>query len=128
MELDYTVQAQKPHTEAVQAVIDSTHAHGFKVQYVHDVAETLAVKGFHRDPVTIVEMCNAEYASKVLEKDVRIALMLPCPIVVYDQGDETFIATMRPTLIGAFFPEADIGDVADQVEQAIVAVIDEAAA
>ena len=41
-----------------------------------DVA--LAEKGFPRAPLKIIEICNAKYASQVLNEDVRIFLMLPC--------------------------------------------------
>ena len=128
MELDYTVSTDKTFDEAVSAVTARTAAHGFKVQFVHDVAATLAEKGFVREPVTIIEMCNAKYASQVLARDVKIGLMLPCPVMVYEEDGQVFISTMRPSLIGGFFPEAGIDDVAAEVEAVIVRIIDEAAA
>lgn len=124
MQLDYTVRTEKSFDEAVEAVVQATADAGFKVQFVHDVAATLAEKGFERERVTIVEVCNAKYASEVLAADVRIGLMLPCPIMVYAQGGRVFITTMRPTLIGGFFPEADIADVASAVEEILTGVID----
>jgi len=127
MELDYTVTTRRSYGDAVGAVIAATEAHGFRVQFVHDVAATLAEKGFDREPVTIVEICSARYASQVLERDVKIGLMLPCPIMVYEQGGEVSIATMRPSLIAGFFPQADVGAVAAEVESVIVQIIDEAA-
>jgi uncharacterized protein (DUF302 family) len=128
MELDYTVSTTKSHADAVASVIELTAEHGFRVQFVHDVQATLAEKGFARDPLTIVEMCNAKFASQVLAADPKIGLMLPCPIMVYVEGGQTLISTMRPTLIGGFFPEAGIDDVAAEVEQVLLAIIDEAAA
>lgn len=128
MQLDYTVPTHKSCDQAVQAVIDRVEAHGFRVQFVHDIAGTLAEKGFPREKVTIVEMCNARYASEVLAADVKIGLMLPCPVMIYVENGRTFISTMRPSLIAGFFPDADIAQVAGEVEQVITAIIDEAAA
>jgi uncharacterized protein (DUF302 family) len=128
MDMDYTVGTGKPFDEAVAAVVQATTDAGFKVQFVHDVAATLAEKGFARERVTIVEICNAKYASQVLAADVRIGLMLPCPIMVYAEGGSVFISTMRPTLISGFFPEAHVDDVAAEVEEIVIAVIDRAAA
>lgn len=128
MRVDYTVPTRKSYADAVQAVVDATQAHGFKVQFTHDVAETLAERGFSREPVTLVEVCQAKHAAKVLEADVNIGLMLPCPIMVYEKAGEVLIATMRPTLIGAFFPEAGIDGVAAEVEKVLFEVVDEAAA
>jgi uncharacterized protein (DUF302 family) len=128
VQLDYTVSTKKPYAEAVAAVQEAAVAHSFRVQFVHDVRATLAEKGFDREPVTIVEMCNAKYASETLARDVKIGLMLPCPIMVYAENGQAFISTMRPTLIGGFFPEAGIQDVAAAVEDVLVGVIDSAAA
>ena len=128
MQLDYTVETAKPFDEAVEAVLERAAAGNFTVQFVHDVAATLAEKGFPRDRVTIVEMCNARYASAVLARDVKIGLMLPCPVMIYIENGRTFISTMKPSLIGRFFPEADLGEVAAEVESIICRIIDEAAA
>lgn len=127
MKTDYTVQTEKPFADAVEAVQERAAANGFRVQFVHDVAATLAEKGFAREPVTIVEMCNAKHAAQVLAADVKIGLMLPCPVMVYAENDGVFISTMLPTLLASFFPEAGIEDVAHEVEEAILRIVDEAA-
>lgn len=127
MQLDYTVHTDKDFDQAVEAVTQATADAGFRVLFIHDVAATLAEKGFNRERVTIVEMCNAKFASQVLAADVKIGLMLPCPIMVYAEKDEVFITTMRATLIGDFFPDADISTVAAQVEEVLIGVVDAAA-
>jgi uncharacterized protein (DUF302 family) len=128
MQLDYTVKTDKAFDEAVRAVVDAAGANGFRVQCVHDVKATLAEKGFEREPLSIVEMCNARYAYDVLARDVKIGLMLPCPVMVYEQAGEVHISTMRPTLIADFFPEAALEDVAGEVEGFIVKIMNDAAA
>ena len=128
MQLDYTIESKKSFDDTVEALLEKAAANNFMVQFVHDVSATLAEKGFERERVTIVEMCNAKYASRVLAADVKIGLMLPCPIMVYAEDGKVFISTMRPTLIGGFFPEAGIEDVAKAVEDVLVGVIDSAAA
>ena len=127
MQIDYTVSTEKPYAQAVRAVTEAAVAHGYRVQFVHDVAQTLAEKGFDREPVTIVEMCNARHASEVLARDVKIGLMLPCPVMVYELSGDVSISTMRPSLIGAFFPEAHLEEIAAEVEADIIAIVDEAA-
>jgi uncharacterized protein (DUF302 family) len=127
MKLDYTVPTSKDFDAAVEAVVQLTKEAGFRVLFVHDVSATLAEKGFERERVTIVEMCNAKYASQVLAADVKIGLMLPCPIMVYAEEAKVFISTMRPSLIGGFFPEAGISEVAGQVEDVLVGILDKAA-
>lgn len=127
MSIDFTLTTDKPYDEAVRAVVDAAQQHGFRVQFVHDVAETLAERGFEREPVTIVEMCNAKHASQVLAQDVLIGLMLPCPVMVYEQDGAVRLSTMRPTLMSSMFPDANIADVAAEVEVKIVAIVQDAA-
>jgi uncharacterized protein (DUF302 family) len=127
MQIDFTLPTDKCYTEAIQAVIDAAAVHGFRVQFVHDVAETLAEKGFDREPITIVEMCNAKYASQVLAEDVLIGLMLPCPVMVYEKDGAVLISTMRPTLMGEFFEGPAIEAAAAEVEAKIFAIVEDAA-
>ncbi|TDB39545.1 MAG: DUF302 domain-containing protein [Actinobacteria bacterium] len=126
MQFDYTVTTQKSFAEAVEAVQTALTDSGFRVQFVHDVQETLAEKGFEREPLTIIETCNAKHAHAVLAADPKIALMLPCPVVVYEQNGERFISTLKPSVIGDFYPEADIADAAAAVEKVLVGVIETA--
>ena len=123
---DYTVTSSKSVAEAVSDVEKKTAEKGFRVLYTHDAARTLAEKGFSRSPLQIVEVCNAKYASQVLEKDVKIALMLPCPISVYSEAGLTHISTMLPTAITLFYPDAGIEGLAAEVEKVVISIVDEA--
>ncbi len=122
----YTVSSSKSFDAAVSAVEQKTAEKGFRVLHTHDVAGTLAEKGFAREPLKIVEVCNARYASEVLAKDISIALLLPCPIAVYTKSGKTFISTMKPSVLADFYPEADISGTAAQVEKAVLQIVDEA--
>ena len=121
-----TFLTQKSFDDAVAAIEKKTAEKGFRVLHTHDVAATLAGKGFRRDPLKIIEICNAKYASQVLEKDVKLSLMLPCPISVYVQDGKTCISTLLPSSIVEFFPEAGIETIAAEVERAVLEIIEEA--
>jgi uncharacterized protein (DUF302 family) len=123
---EYTTETKKSFDAAVQAVEAKSAEKGFRVLHTHDVAATLAEKGFPREPLKIVEVCNARYASEVLKKDVKIALMLPCPISVYTEGGKTYISTMLPTTLADFYPKAGVEAVAAEVEKAVLEIINEA--
>ena len=124
--LDYTVGTEKSFGDAVASVERSAAANGFRVLHTHDFAATLAEKGFPREPLSVVEICNAKYASEVLAKDVRLALMLPCPISVYQEAGSTHISTMLPSALTSLFPDAGIEETARAVEAAVLRIIDEA--
>lgn len=124
---EYTIQTAKSVDHAVQAVEQITLTKGFRVLHVHDVAATLAEKGFAREPLKIIEICSAKYAHEVLQKDIRTAFMLPCPIIVYARDGKTHIGTMLPGMMKDFFPKAGIEAVADLVEKVALEIVNEAA-
>ncbi|MBA3975710.1 MAG: hypothetical protein C0504_16010 [Candidatus Solibacter sp.] len=121
-----TVTTEKTFDEAVEAVERKAAEKGFRVLHTHDVAATLAEKGFPRSPLKIIEICNAKYASQVLARDVKISLMLPCPISVFVQQDKTHISTLLPSSISQFYPEAGIEELAGEVEAIVLQIVDEA--
>ncbi|MGE0127635.1 MAG: DUF302 domain-containing protein [Blastocatellales bacterium] len=123
---EYTVTTNKSFEEAVEAIQQKATENGFRVLHTHDVAATLAEKGFPREPLKIIEICNAKYASQVLDKDVKVSLMLPCPISVYVQAGKTYLSTLLPTSITEFFPQAGIEALASEVESVVLKIISEA--
>ena len=125
-EFELTVTSDKKFEDVVAAVEQVSAAKGFRVLHTHDVAATLAERGFAREPLKIVEICNARYASQVLARDVKISLMLPCPISVYVEEGKTHISTMLPTAIIEFFPNAGIEELAVAVEQVVVEIVEQA--
>ncbi len=122
---DYTVETNKTFDEAVSAIETKSKEKGFGVLHIHDVKATLASKGFDREPLKIIEICNAKYASQVLAKDIKISLMLPCPISVYVEDGKTYISTLRPKVISDFYPRADIQSVAEEVDRIVLSIVDE---
>ena len=125
-QFDYTVETAKTVEEAVEAVVALSKENGFGVLHIHDVQATLAAKGFFREPMKIIEICNAKFASEVLEKDIKVSLMLPCPVSVYVQTGKTYISTLRPRTMGGFYPEAGIEAIAGEVDRIVVRIVDAA--
>jgi uncharacterized protein (DUF302 family) len=125
-QFDYTVETVKTFEDAVQAVEKKAAEKGFRVLATHNVAATLAEKGFAREPLKIVEVCNARYASEVLKRDVKVSLMLPCPISVYVEQGKTWISTLRPRAIVEFFPEAGLEPIAREVEKVVLEIVNDA--
>lgn len=122
---DYTVETNKGFDEAVSAIEAKSKEKGFGVLHIHDVKATLAGKGFDREPLKVIEICNAKYASEVLSKDIKISLMLPCPISVYVEGGKTYISTLMPKVIAEFYPEADIKSIAEEVDEIVLSIVEE---
>jgi uncharacterized protein (DUF302 family) len=65
-------------------------------------------------PYVILGACNPPLAHRALSADLGIGLLLPCNVVVYDNGDGT-------STIEAMDPEAALGLVGPDPEVAAVA-------
>ncbi len=124
--IDFTVETTKSFEEAVSSVEIKSAEKGFRVLHTHDVAATLNEKGFPQEPLKIIEVCNAKYASQVIKADIRVALMLPCPITVYTKNSRTQISTMLPSVMGELFSNPEIAAVGGEVEKAVLAIVNEA--
>lgn len=122
---DYTVVTKKNFEDAVEAVESKAAEKGFRVLHTHDVAATLAEKGIRREALKIVEICNAKYANEVLDANVKMALMLPCPITIYRQDGKTYISTLLPGILAEFSTDARIAAAAEEIENVVVAIVDE---
>ena len=126
MEFDYTIITTKTFDEAVERVQDEIVKASMRVLYVHDVQKTLGEKGFQRDPFKIIEFCSAKFANEFLDKDIKIGLCLPCKINVYMKDGQAFISGMRPIVLSQFFPQADLGDRPNEIDQIIQTIINNA--
>ncbi len=124
IKFEYTVATPKSFDETVDAVTDQVAKAGFRVQHVHDVQATFRDRGFERDPYKIVEVCNVKYAKQALEKDLLIGLMMPCKINVYVKNAETKISLLLPSAMPAFFPDASLDTLANEVEAILRQVVD----
>ena len=126
MTFEKTLVTEKSFDQAVADVEATAAKKGFRVLHTHDVAATLTEKGFPRPPLKIIEICNAKYASQVLEKDIRLALMLPCPISVYVEGGKTHISAMLPSSISQLFPHSGVEEIAEAVQKTVLEIVEEA--
>jgi uncharacterized protein (DUF302 family) len=119
-----TVVTGKSFDDAVEAVLAEVPKAKFRVLYVHDVQATLREKGFEHDPYKIIEVCSAPNAKRALDADPLVGLMMPCKINVFVADGKTHLSYLKPSLLAAFFPEAGIESLGDDVEKVLQGVID----
>ncbi|GEM_PF-1064756 len=122
----YAVETHKTVADAVSAIEDEAVKNGFKILHIHNFDDILASKGFKMEAYKSVEICNAKAAYGILTENADIGLLLPCKINVYIRDGKTYIAGLRPTIIGQFVDSAEVNRIADEVEKAIINIIDSA--
>ncbi len=124
----YRVQSKKSISEVARDLEAASQRHKFGVLMVHDLKAKMKEKGveFDRDCL-IFEVCNPQQAKKVLEKNAEISTALPCRISVYQEGERVTLATMKPTVMLEMFKEVGLKEVAQEVEQTLFKIMQEAA-
>ena len=124
----YQVKSKKTLSEITRDLEAASQRHKFGIMGTYDLRAKMKEKGveFDRDCL-IFEVCNPQQAKKVLEKKTEVSTALPCRISVYREGDDVVLATMKPTAMLALFETSGLESVAREVEEAIFAMMQEAA-
>ena len=124
----YTVETDKDIEQVCTDLQEAVTRRHFGVLHVHNLKETMAKKGVDFAPeCRLFEVCNPHQAKKVLEQRMEISTALPCRIAVFEEGGTVKLSTLRPQAMIEIFGQAELEAVAREVEQAIVAMMDEAA-
>ena len=125
----FKLTTSKTVSEAAAALQNAVVANHFGVMQVHNLKETMAKKGvLFGHECLIYEVCQPQQAKKVLEADMSLSTALPCRISIYEEDGKTIMATLKPTSLIAMFNESQLVGVAKEVEEAIVKIMQEAAA
>jgi uncharacterized protein (DUF302 family) len=121
----------KSTPKSVETVINDLTAaaekHQFGVLHEHDLRQTMQRKGVEfPHHVRVLEVCNPHHAASILTEDIRVNLALPCRIGVWEENGQTMVGTMLPTqLLHVFGESPTMAETARQVEEAMLAIIDD---
>lgn len=110
--------------DAEAAVREALAGQGFGVLTEIDLAGTLKAKlGVERSPIKILGACNPGFADRALQLDERVALMLPCNVVLAADPAGTRVSAVDPRLLmpGDEFAEL-AGEVADRLTAALASL------
>ena len=86
-----------PFEEAIQTTTDGLKVEGFGVLTQIDMKATLKQKldaDFRR--YVIFGACNPSLAIRALSANLDVGLLLPCNVIVYEEGDQSVVAAVDP--------------------------------
>jgi uncharacterized protein (DUF302 family) len=124
----YEIRTKKNLQEVTTALEAAAQKYKFGVLAVHDLKAKMKEKGveFERECL-IYEVCNPQQAKKVLEAHPEISSALPCRISIYADNGGFALATLRPTALIGVFATPALKAVAQEVEDVILKMMEEAA-
>lgn len=100
--MDYTFDTTVTGTmESVRSSVEAALGdEGFGILTEIDVAATFKAKlDVDRDPYVILGACNAAFAHEALAADINIGALLPCNVVLRQEGDEVVVVFMDPAAV-----------------------------
>jgi len=122
------LSTHKTVSEAATALEIAVQANHFGVMQVHNLKESMTKKGVELAHECLVfEVCQPQQAKKVLDENMSVSTALPCRISIYEEGGKTMLATLKPTTLLAMFNAPQLAGVAQEMEDTIVKIMEEAA-
>ncbi|HLY73508.1 MAG TPA: DUF302 domain-containing protein [Planctomycetota bacterium] len=125
----HTVDSNKSLSTLREDVPKACAARKFGVLSVLDLKEKMKEKGVdYGGECLIFEVCNPHKAKQALEANPEISTALPCRISIYKTKEgKVRLSTIRPTKLLELFSSAELQKVASDVEETIIAIMNDAA-
>jgi len=121
----YGKKVNIPFAEALERVKAELAEEGFGVLTEIDVQKTLKEKlGVDFPRYVILGACNPPNAKRSLELEREIGLLLPCNLIVYEDEGKTHLAMLRPTEALKIVGNAELDELAREVEAKLKRALD----
>lgn len=96
----FTVTIPLPLAEAGKKVREALSAQQFGVITEINIQAKLQEKlGVHHPPHTILGACNPKLAYQALQDNIDVALVLPCNVVLREEGGKTIVTALLPSVV-----------------------------
>jgi uncharacterized protein (DUF302 family) len=113
-ELGFQSTLNLPYEATLEKVTAALKTEGFGVLTSIDVKETMKKKldvDFRK--YTILGACNPPLAHKALTARPDVGLLLPCNVIVYEEGDATVVNIIDPISMTNFIQDSALEAVAE---------------
>lgn len=120
MNYSQTIELDLTYQEALPKVKDAFKEQGFGTLTEIDVRATLKEKiGRDIEPYMILGTCNPDLASRALDVEREIGLLLPCNVVVTERQGKTLVQAFDPQVMVAILERDELKPIADEAAERI---------
>jgi uncharacterized protein (DUF302 family) len=114
----FGVRLSTPFAMTRERVEAALRAEGFGVLTEIDVAKTLKTKlDVDRPPYLILGACNPPLAHRALTAEPSIGALLPCNVVIRQDGETTIVEAMDPRSALGLVDEPEVAAVAAEARE-----------
>jgi uncharacterized protein (DUF302 family) len=121
----FEVTTQCSFEDAIARVTELLAEQGFGVLTEIDVKATLKKKlDLETRPYKILGACNPPFAHRVLSAVPHVGVLLPCNVVVWDEGGHRVVAAMEPRVMSQIVDHPEVVAVAAEVSARLHQVLE----
>ena len=125
MKYGYKREVSISFSEAVDKTKAELAKEGFGILTEIDVKATLKKKlNVDHENYLILGACNPPFALKALQAEKDIGLLLPCNVIVYEDGGAVFVSVILPTVAMGMVENPSLEDMGKTVEEKLKKVVD----
>jgi uncharacterized protein (DUF302 family) len=124
-DLGFGLRLDLPYETAVEKVTEALKAEGFGILTEIDVQATLKKKldvDFRR--YIILGACNPPLAHRALSTQTEIGLLMPCNVIVYEDGDGSVVSIADPNAMVQMTGNADLSGIAAEARGKLESVVE----
>jgi len=112
------------YERAVEKVTEELKKEEFGVLTTIDVRETMKKKlDVDFKKYVILGACNPPFAYRALQTEEQLGLLLPCNVIVYEQGTKTVVAIFDPMVMTAIMDNPQLRPLAEEVKRRLERVL-----
>ena len=117
-ELGFQSTLNMPYETALEKVTAALKVEGFGILTNIDVRETMKKKlDVDIRKYSILGACNPPLAHKALTARPDVGLLLPCNVIVYEEGGSTVVNIIDPMSMTNFIQDPALDEVAEDARQ-----------
>ena len=114
-DLGFRVDLEVPYEQALERVTEALREQGFGILTEIDVKATMKDKldaDFRK--YVILGACNPPLAHRALSAELDIGLLLPCNVIVYEEGNGSVVSIVDPIAMMGMVDKPELEPVAQE--------------
>lgn len=121
--IGFETRLNLPYDEALSRVTAALKAEGFGVLTTVDVKDTFKQKlGVEFRRYVILGACNPPLAHRALSADRDVGLLLPCNVIVYEDGGQSVVSIVDPRVMLSVMSNPALQPIAEEARARLLRV------